>query len=646
MLLLKLRNRHFFLLDVLVMLLTPLAALMVRLDTFTIPREFWLSLALYTLAALGVRLFVFRRMGLYARYWRYASVEELVQMVTAVIISTTLLTTGTLLLRAFAPFVFARSVLLVDGLLVLLAVGGLRFSVRAFSQNSFQPDANRRRVLIMGAGDAGEMVVREMKRRPNQGLLPVAFLDDDPAKHHLSIHGVPVLGSRKEIPRLVAQYKIDQIILAMPTATGATIREVVGICEMLGVETRIVPSLPEILLQGRIRPQQLRRVQIEDLLRREPVQTDIQAVRALVSGKRVLVTGAGGSIGGELCRQLLQCGPRELLLLGHGENSVFEIYHELHGLELHGPHVTPLIADVRFAERLLTLFEQHRPEIVFHAAAHKHVPLMELNPAEAITNNVLGTRNLLAAALAVDVAHFVMISTDKAVNPTSIMGASKRAAELLVHQAARRSGRPYVAVRFGNVLGSRGSVVLTFQKQIARGGPITVTHPDIRRFFMTIPEATQLVLQAAVLGQGGEVFVLDMGEPVKIVDLAKDLIRLSGLEPGKDVAIEYVGLRPGEKLYEELFIPGEDYRRTTHAKIFIATNASSFMPADLDGGIAQLAQAAARNDADAIRRGLRALAPEFASPNGQTAVVPPPAPAGQTAPPAAAAPESVRTTTN
>ncbi|MGB4872412.1 MAG: nucleoside-diphosphate sugar epimerase/dehydratase, partial [Candidatus Promineifilaceae bacterium] len=365
------------------------------------------------------------------------------------------------------------------------------------------------------------------------------------------------------------------------------------------------------LLDGAVSVKQLREVQIEDLLRREPVQTDVAAVQALLAGKRVLVTGGGGSIGSELCRQVWRCGPAQLILLGHGENSVFEAYHDLRRLGVPADRLTALIADVRFPELIHSLLKQHRPDIIFHAAAHKHVPLMEQNPAEAITNNVLGTRNLLQAALAANVERFVMISTDKAVKPTSVMGASKRVAELMVHRTAQQSGRPYVAVRFGNVLGSRGSVVLTFQKQIAAGGPVTVTDPQMTRFFMTIPEAVQLVLQASVLGSGGEVFVLDMGEPVKIVDLARDLIELSGLEEGRDIDIVYTGLRPGEKMYEELFIPGEDYQRTRHQKIFIAANASRLVPVDLEDGLNALAVSAQRNDREAILRGLCHLIPEY-----------------------------------
>lgn len=382
------------------------------------------------------------------------------------------------------------------------------------------------------------------------------------------------------------------------------------------MQTKIIPAIHE-LLGGKVTIKQLRDIEIEDLLRREPIQTDTSAVSNLIRGKRVLVTGGGGSIGSELCRQVLATEPAELVIVGHGENSVFVAQNMLARLAAEQSVSTKLIAviaDVRVPERIQAIFACYQPQIVFHAAAHKHVPLMEAHPSEAITNNVLGTQNLLAAAQAADVECFVMISTDKAVNPTSIMGTSKRVAELLVHEAACLSGRPYMVVRFGNVLGSRGSVVLTFKQQIASGGPVTVTHPEMCRFFMTIPEAVQLVLQAATLGSGGEVFTLDMGEPVKIADLARDMIELSGLEPGKDIDIVYTGLRPGEKLYEELFVPGEEYRRTSHEKVFIAHNAGSFVPENLLQLMEALRIAAQADDAASIRRLLQTLVPQFHQP--------------------------------
>ncbi len=422
------------------------------------------------------------------------------------------------------------------------------------------------------------------------------------------------------------KYSIRQIIIALPTAPGKTIRAIVKLCEQAGVSTRIMPGLYE-LLDGKVSVNQLRKVEIEDLLRREPIKTDNSAVKALLHGQRVLITGGGGSIGGELCRQVLLCEPAQLVVLGHGENSVFEMENELRRhIARNAPGDTPvcevigLIADLRMPGRLDAIFAQYHPQVVFHAAAHKHVPLMELNPSEAITNNVIGTRNVLDVCKRYGVELFVMISTDKAVNPTSIMGASKRAAELLVLQAARASGRraAYVTVRFGNVLGSRGSVVLTFRQQIAAGGPVTVTHPDMRRFFMTIPEAVQLVLQAAVIGQGGEIFTLDMGEPVRLVDLAHDMIRLSGLEVGRDIDITYSGIRPGEKLFEELFIKGEDYRRTVNEKIFIARNAGSFVPERLNEMIAELENAAYHDDEMTIRSLFHRLVAEYQPSPGNT----------------------------
>ncbi len=580
-----------------------------------------------------IRLPVYYAFGLYNRLWRYASMNELRAILVAGGVGSILIYIANFWIMPFLGIrnIPSHSIWLLEGVLSTAFLGGTRMLLRIL-QERMQPGElarlrtfvqNPSRILIVGAGDAGAMTLREMQANPGLGFRVVGFVDDHKAKHHMHIHGVRVLGNRNDIPRIVLQERVDQVIIAMPTATGKQIRGIVKICEQIGIHPRTIPGMYE-LLDGTVGLNQLRDVDIEDLLRRTPIQTDTAAVYDLLRGKRVLITGGGGSIGSELCRQILRCNPAEMILLGHGENSIFDSYHDLR-LQLareQGPIadpgaqtvIRPVIADVRFPERLLAIFQETKPEVVFHAAAHKHVPLMEANPTEAITNNVLGVRNLLTAAQAANVKRFVMISTDKAVNPTSIMGASKRAAELLVHKAARESGHDYVAVRFGNVLGSRGSVVLTFKKQIAAGGPVTVTDPEMERYFMTIPEAVQLVLQAAVLGQGGEVFVLDMGKPVKIVDLARDLIELSGLEVGRDIDIVFSGVRPGEKLYEELFITGEDYQRTRHEKIFIAANASLFVPHQLDEAVDSLAFAAHTNDRAAIMRGLKNLIPEFQPP--------------------------------
>ncbi|MEW5985874.1 MAG: nucleoside-diphosphate sugar epimerase/dehydratase [Chloroflexota bacterium] len=626
---LALRNRHLFFLDIITLSLTPLLALLLRLDGETELFFFLPGLFVYTFIAVCQRPLIFYRFGLYRRYWRYASEGELILIGGAVIVSTLYVSLTYAVAHALflASYHLPRSIPILDSLLVLVALGASRFSVRLTDHwRRSRQRSNARRVLIMGAGDAGSIMVRELQHNPRLGLEPVGFVDDDAAKHGMSIHNVPVLGNRLDIPQLARNYKVDEVIIAMPTAPGKVIREIVDVCEKVSVQTRIIPGI-YALLDGSVSLNQLRHVEIEDLLRREPVQTDGEGVCRLLRGRRVLVTGGGGSIGSELCRQVLRCDPAELIIVGHGENSVFEAQNELRrrlAQQNPGgrpPEVQAVIADVRFPERIEAVFRKYRPQVVFHAAAHKHVHLMELNPSEAITNNVLGTRNVLNAALATGVERFVMISTDKAVNPTGMMGASKRAAELLVHRAAARSGRPYVAVRFGNVLGSRGSVVQVFKNQIANGGPVTVTHPEMKRYFMTIPEAVQLVLQAAVLGKGGEVFVLNMGEPVRIVDLARDLIELSGLEVERDIDIVYTGLRPGEKMYEELFVPGEKYEQTCHDKIFIARCASDFVPPDLEESVEALAMAAQRDNRAAIVRELKALIPEYQPPE-----TPPPGP--------------------
>lgn len=615
------RNRHLFFLDLVLLPLALYLSYVLRMENLALGSH-WPGYLLFAVVSLIVAPLIFRRAGVYSRYWRYASIEEALLLTGAVTMGVLLAGGITLVITWVTPTQLSmpRSIPLIFLFLALAVTSGPRFVIRLLARpasphvklgrGTIKP---RQPVLVMGAGDAGAMIVREMRANPHLGLDPVGFLDDDLGKHDVVIHGVRVLGGRHDIPHLAAWHKVKLVIIAMPTASGKTIREIVSICDSAGIQTKIVPGLYE-LLDGAVSVSQLRPVQIEDLLRRELVHTDTAAVTDLLRGKRVLVTGGGGSIGSELCRQILRCNPERLIVLGHGENSVFEIVEELRtanpGL---AAKIVPVIAGTRFPARITCIFEEQRPEIVFHAAAHKHVPLMEANPVEAITNNVMGTRTVLDAALAVGVERFVMISTDKAVNPTNIMGASKRAAELLVYQAAQRSGKPYVAVRFGNVLGSRGSVVHTFRRQIAAGGPVTVTHPEMRRYFMTIPEAVQLVLQAAVLGRGGEVFVLDMGEPVKIADLARDLIELSGLEVGRDIDIKFTGLRPGEKMFEELFISGESYVRTAHQKIFVARNgaANASCCVDLDQEVDQLIAAAACGDRATIIQAMQAVVPEY-----------------------------------
>ncbi len=639
---LHLRNRHLFAADLLLIVPAVYAAYAIRLEHFDLG-AYWPACLIAVALALLVMPATFYAAGIYARHWRYASIEELWLLAAATLLAAAIVgvgsavgvrgltsagwvAPGSLLPPRSVPFIFYPLALTV----VAVPRLALRTSARSTSlkrANGHPPAAAAQNVLVIGAGDAGAMIVREMQQNPHLGLDPVGFVDDDSQKLGLRIHNVPVLGDRLAIPSLVERYNITQVILAIPTAPGPTIREITRLCTAAGVQVRTMPGIFE-LLDGRVSVKQLRDVQIEDLLRRAPVQTDATAVAGMLQGKRVLITGGGGSIGSEICRQVLHCRPAQLVILGHGENSVFEAHNQLlqEARRLAGPGETPVpiipvIADIRFAERISAIFETYRPEIVFHAAAHKHVPLMECNEAEAITNNVLGTQNLVNAAVANDVQRFVLISTDKAVNPTSVMGASKWVAERIVEAAAQCTGRAFVCVRLGNVLGSRGSVVPYFQKQIAAGGPVTVTHPDVTRYFMTIPEAVQLVLQAGTLGQGGEVFALDMGEPVGIADLARDLIRLSGFEPGRDIEVVYTQLRPGEKLFEEVFADSEHYGRTRHERIFVYTNGAynaavepGAPAADLSRRIGALIAAARCNDAETVRRMLQELVPAYRRP--------------------------------
>src|SRR5690625_2584672 len=468
----------------------------------------------------------------------------------------------------------------------------------------------RRNVLVIGAGDAGMLVITELLRHPNLGQVPVAVIDDDVTRHGTDILGVPVAGSTADIGAVAEHYDVTEALIAMPSQHGRVIRRVLEEIrsQAPGVEYRIVPGMYE-LLSGRVGVNRVREVRIDDLLGRPPVELDTESISRYLEGYRVMVTGAGGSIGSELIRQICRFNPESLVLFGHGENSIYALEREL---DRDWPHITyhSVIGAIQNGSRLDYIFRRLRPDVVFHAAAHKHVPLMELNPEEAIFNNVIGSRNLVNLALQYGVSHFVNISTDKAVNPTSVMGASKRMVEFLVRDAARHAddGQMFVSVRFGNVLGSRGSVIPVFKSQIAAGGPVTVTHPDMVRYFMTIPEATQLVLQAAGQGRNAESYILDMGEPVRIADLARELIRLSGFEPETEIPIIFTGLRPGEKLYEELLTDEERSRVTEHANIYAAT-LEPIPTRELTQAIVELTRAALTQDRARIRELLDAIVP-------------------------------------
>ena len=618
----RFRNRYLFVTDAVLLTALPFLVYALRFETLDLARADALTAFAFTAVIVPIEVLILLSFGLYRLLWRFASVSELKLIFAAGVLASAAgwLVGGALLpWLGLAPTRVPMSVMTMHSLFAIAVIATPRLLLRVTGGGS-QPqrratDRVDRRVLIAGAGAAGGMVVREILANPQLGLIPVGFVDDDPSKLGLRLGSLPILGRLDELREIATRQNAEELVIAMPRAPGSVVRKVVRAAFDAGLRTRTVPGLFEIL-DGRVSVAALREVQIEDLLRRDPVQTDLEAVLRMVEGRTVLVTGAGGSIGSELCRQLVALNPKELILLGHGENPIFEILHELLADESK-PTLIPIIADIRDRQRIRRIFERHKPYAVFHAAAHKHVPLMEENVCEAITNNVLGTRNIVDAAIGSGTQHFVLISTDKAVRPTNVMGATKRVAEYVVQNAAYAHKRHFVSVRFGNVLGSRGSVVPTFLRQIQDGGPVTVTHPDMRRYFMTIPESVQLVLQAGAQGRGGELFMLDMGEPVRIVDLARDMIRLSGLEEGTDIEIEFTGIRPGEKLYEEMFFNHEIAEPTEHPKVLRARNGNTSSATDLAIGELIDAALAEAND-DWLRGTLKMLVPDFldkATPN-------------------------------
>ncbi|MDY4021699.1 nucleoside-diphosphate sugar epimerase/dehydratase [Staphylococcus borealis] len=503
--------------------------------------------------------------NLYHRAWEYASVNELlliVESVTCSIIATMILVP---IFTAHPPFF---RLYLITWMMHLILIGGSRISWRVARGFVVGKKQKKKPTLIVGAGRGGSLLIRQMLRSPEMGLEPVLVVDDDPQKKKLTIaEGVKVQGSIDDIPNLVNKFRIKRIIIAIPTLKPDRLKEINNICNSTGIELFKMPSIEQVLA-GELEVNQLKRVEVEDLLGREPVELDMAMISKELTHKTIMITGAGGSIGSEICRQVCKFEPERILLLGHGENSIYLIHQELNAIYKDKIEIIPIIADVQNGERIQEIMDEYKPYAVYHAAAHKHVPLMEYNPIEAFRNNVLGTRNVATAAKNAGVRKFVMVSTDKAVNPPNVMGASKRVAEMVVQSLNDENSKTdFVAVRFGNVLGSRGSVIPLFKKQIEAGGPVTVTHPDMTRYFMTIPEASRLVLQAGALAQGGEVFVLDMGEPVKIVDLARNLIRLSG-KTEEEIQIKFSGIRPGEKMYEELLNKNEIHPEQVYEKIY------------------------------------------------------------------------------
>lgn len=506
-------------------------------------------------------------MHLYTRIWRYAGMREMVAVLIATTLGAGLFYTGMYVFDKSLP----RSIYLISWILStgVIGIGRMILHYIAMQYGGKQStDADMVNTLIIGAGDAGATIAREIERYHKRSRKVIGFIDDDESKFNRLMGGVRILGNRHDIPSIVKENKVKEIIIAMPSVTRNEIRNIMEICSPLKCKVNTLPGMYQ-LLDDEVLVSHLHPVSIEDLLERDEVRLDMDIVEHYIRDKVVLVTGAGGSIGSEICRQIMRVGPKQLLLLGHGENSIYLINQELKNIYKDGP-IIPIIADIRDKQQLDQIFTQYNPQVVFHAAAHKHVPLMEIQPMAAVLNNIYGTRNVADVAGRHGVERFVMISTDKAVNPTSVMGATKRVAEKVIISMNDTYDTKYITVRFGNVLGSRGSVIPLFKKQIEAGGPVTVTDPEMTRYFMTIPEASQLVLQAGAMGKGGEVFLLDMGEPVKIIDLARNMIRLSGLEPDKDIHIKITGLRPGEKKYEELLTSEEGTNRTNHTKIFEA----------------------------------------------------------------------------
>ena len=565
----------------------------------------------------AVKFAVFALFKQYRGWWRYVGISDLLGILRASLISTLIIVALWVAFMNAAMFrqklqaitEIGQGIFIVDMFATVLLLAGLRMAVRLYHEEFLAVESGRlRRLLIVGAGDAGEELARSIRHKPVAEYEVIGFIDDDPVKQGAYIQGLPVLGIVEQLPKVCEERNIEEIAIAMPSASPPELRRVIQVCEGAKVRFRTVPSITDIA-SGKYKVSQIRDVDINDLLGRETVQLDLDLIEAFARDKVILVTGAGGSIGSEMCRQLCNFVPKLLLLIEQAENPLFTIERELRRRFPNIP-IQAIICDIADKNRVERIFEKYRPQVVIHAAAHKHVPLMELNPCEAVKNNVVGTQTVADAAERYGTGNFVMISTDKAVNPTSVMGSSKRVAEMYIQDLSRTGKTHFVTVRFGNVLGSDGSVVPIFKKQIAEGGPLTITHPEMKRYFMTIPEASQLVLQAASMGKGGEIFLLDMGEPVKIVDLARELIILSGFRPGEDIEMVFTGPRPGEKLFEELSIKGEDMQPTRHPKIAIWRN----LPMDRDklrAGIKELVKTAALEQSDKIIEKIKTLIPEY-----------------------------------
>ena len=591
-----------------------LTAYWVRFNFHAIPDFMYSTVWTLTVTAGVVHLLTFWSFGCYRGVWRFASLPDLWRLLKAITLGTVIVLTIFFFYNRFAGI--PRSVAILYPLFLLFGVAASRLTYRMLRTRYMTPRHDKQQALIVGAGRAGHLLVRDILE--NSNYTPIGFLDDKPSKLGTDIHGIRVIGTIADLNKVLRDSEVDVVLLAIAQMPRATMDTIINTCAEHHAACRTLPSLLE-LADGRVEVSRLRPVTVEDLLGREPVKLDQQAVCQYIHDKTIIVSGAGGSIGSELCRQIVRLQPTRLVLFENSEFNLYQIGKELVPLIPPDTQLVCVLGDIRNAQQVDRVFEQHRPDVVFHAAAYKHVPMLEENIVEGIRNNIIGTKNMVDAAIAHQVDTFVQVSTDKTVNPTNVMGATKRVAELYCQVLNATTKTKFITTRFGNVLGSAGSVVPLFEQQIAQGGPVTVTHPDITRFFMTIPEATSLILQAGAMGEGGEIFVLDMGQPVKIAELAKNLIRLSGLEPNVDVVIQYTGLRPGEKMHEELFYDKEALLGTLHPKLMLA-RCATVSQAELQQSIKLIQTAVERYDTSSLLLELKQLVPEFVN---QRASVPP-----------------------
>jgi FlaA1/EpsC-like NDP-sugar epimerase len=616
-------TKNFYLILVIDAILIVVAYLFAYLLRFEgqIPKQEWKNFIATIPYILPFKILVFIYFGLYRGMWRYTSLVDLLNVLKATLTSSALIILTILFIYRFQGF--PRSIFIIDGFLTFIFIGGVRVAIRLFlsekekglpSLLQFNPFAQRKAIrpskglLIIGAGDAGEKMLREIRDNPRLNYEVIGFLDDDSNKKGMRIHGVEVLGSIARIHDMAYRDEMDEILIAMPSASAKQMRRIIEACEGTGLKTRTTPGIGE-LIDGKVSFKTIREVSFEDLLGRDPVKLDMERIGGYLAGKVVLVSGAGGSIGTELCRQISLFAPKILVLLDKTENSLFHLEMEF---RQRYPKITimPVLGDVQNESFLEKLFKVNKPQVVFHAAAFKHVPIVELNPWEGVFNNVIGTKNIVETSHKFGIERFIMISTDKAVRPSSVMGATKRVAEMITSCYALSNPTRFVSVRFGNVIGSEGSVIHLFKKQIERYGPVTVTDPEITRYFMTIPESCKLILQAGALGNGGEIFILDMGTPIKIVDMARDLIRRSGFKPDVDIEIKFTGLRPGEKLHEELITEGEGIVRTPYDKIFVLKGDTCDLNW-LNQKIEELVKLAKEQNTSGIKSKLKEIIPEY-----------------------------------